>query len=510
AGVAGLAVAGLGAISRAAAQDATPAAAVKMGGVLKMGMQADPTGLDAQKQSLTALWHTVEHIYNRLTGVNPDLTIKPELAASWTISPDGVTYTFKLVPGVKFHDGTPLKASDVKFSFERLIDPATAATDASDLASMKSVAAPDDGTVVVTLKAPDASFLVSISNQSCIVMAEAFVKANNNDISQVAIGTGPFKFKEYVPNTQVTLVKNKEYWEKGLPYLDGLNLIIAAEDTSRTTAVTTGTVDFIEYAPLRDITEILEKDSSLMLAGDTNQNIRFMAFNMRKAPFDNLKVRQAISMVIDREAVLAPAVFGHGTPTETVFLASFWPGLKKDITPPNVEAAKALMAEAGFKDGFKTKITSWSQYSFLNAAAVVIQEQLKQIGIDAELNLVENATMIEQVYQKYEYELAVTGTSAFVDPNTVVLNGFKTGESGNFAGYSNPDVDKLIDQGIAETDQAKRAEIYQRMQQILLTDLPWINLFVANQYEAMKKYVMNYTHIPTGSNVSVKEVWLDK
>jgi peptide/nickel transport system substrate-binding protein len=487
-----------------AAQDATPTP----GGILKVGLQADPTALDPQKQSLTAIWHVIEHIYNGLTRVKPDLSIEGALAESWDIADDGITYTFHLRPGVTFQDGTPLKASDVKFTFERLVAPETASTSAADLASMEKVEAPDDATVVMTLKAPDASLLATLAGGSTVVYSEAFVKANNNDVSQVAMGTGPFKFVEYVPNTRIVLEKNPNYWEPGLPYLDGIEMTIAADDTSRTAAVVSGTVDFIEYAPLRDV-DTLQQDASLTLAGDSNTNIRFIGLNLSKAPFDDLKVRQAIALVVDREAMLGPAVFGHGTPTEVLFPPDFWAALQHDVTPPDVEQAKALMAEAGHADGFSTTITSWSQYSFLSNAAVVLQEQLRQIGIEAELNLVENATMIDQVYSNKTYEIAVTGDSAYVDPNTLVLPNFKTGESGNFVNYSNPDVDKLIEQSIASTDQAERAELYQQIQQILLDDLPWVNLFVANQYEAMKTNVKGYVHIPTGSNAYFRQTWLE-
>jgi peptide/nickel transport system substrate-binding protein len=487
-----------------AAQDGTPT----LGGTLKVGLQADPTALDPQKQSLTAIWHVIEHIYNGLTRVKPDLSIEGALAESWEISDDGITYTFHLRPGVTFHDGSPLKASDVKFTFERLVAPETASTSAADLASMEKVEAPDDATVVLTLKAPDASMLATLAGGSTVIYSEAFVKANNNDVSQVAMGTGPFKFVEYVPNTRIVLEKNPNYWEEGLPYLDGIEMTIAADDTARTAAVVSGTVDFIEYAPLRDV-DTLQQDPSLTLAGNSNTNIRFIGLNLSKEPFDNLKVRQAIALVVDRDAMLGPTVFGHGTPTEVLFPPDFWAALQQEVRPPDVEKAKSLMAEAGHADGFQTTITSWSQYSFLSNAAVVLQEQLKQIGIEADLNLVENATMIDQVYVNKTYDIAVTGDSAYVDPNTLVLPNFKTGESGNFANYSNPDVDTLIEQAIATTDQAERAKLYQQIQQILLEDLPWVNLFVANQFEAMKSNVKGYVHIPTGSNAYFRQTWLE-
>ena len=287
-------------------------------------------------------------------------------------------------------------------------------------------------------------------------------------------------------------------------------MIIASDDTSRTTAVVTGTVDMIEYAPLRDI-EILEGDDSIVLAGDSNTNIRYLGFNLTREPFSNPLVRKAISMVIDREAVLGPAVFGHGTPVQTIWPPDHWAALPGDIPAVDIEGAKALLVEAGLPDGFKTTITSWAAYSFLNAAAVVIQEQLKAIGIEAELVLLETATMIQDVHTpgQEKYDMSVTGTSGHIDPHELITV-FQTGAGSNTTGYTNARVDELIAQGYVITDQAARAEIYHEIQQIILDELPWVSLFVANQYEAMKSYVKGYYHTPNGSNVALKETWLDQ
>jgi peptide/nickel transport system substrate-binding protein len=502
--LAGAAPSGRGGAFGGRYQDETP----KPGGILKMGMQADPTGLDPQKQSLTAIWKVVEHIYNRLTRIMPDLSVVPELAESWTISEDGLTYTFKLHQGVMFHNGREVVAADVKYSLERLVDPATAAPSASELASMESVEAPDNYTVVLKVKARDASMLANLAGSSCIIMPKEVVE-ENGDLSQVAVGSGPFTFIEYIPNTKVTLEKNVGYWEEGLPYLDGLELLIAPEDNSRTAALVSGTVDFIEYVPSKDI-ELLQSDSSIALAGNSIQQIRMLGFNLRREPFNNLKVRQAIAAVMDRDAIIEASLFGYGTATDTLFAQDNWAALKREIPPPDIEKGKALMVEAGFPDGFKSTITAWSQYDFLRNAAIVVQEQIKVLGIETELNPVENATMIQSVYVDHEYDMVVTGNSGFVDPNTLILDAFKSDESGNFTGYSNPQVDELILAGIAESDQAKRAEIYQQIQQILLDELPWVSLFIGQQYEAMKTYVKGYQHNPTGANQAVLWSWLDK
>ncbi|MBV9132482.1 MAG: peptide ABC transporter substrate-binding protein [Chloroflexi bacterium] len=487
-----------------------PAAAAgqpKRGGVLKVGLQADPTSLDPQKTSLTALFHVTEHIYSLLVRLKPDLTVEPDLAEKWDISPDGKTYTFALRQGVKFHSGKPLTSADVKYTFDRLVDPATASPNAAVLSSVDTITTPDDNTVVITLNKADASFLTNLTGPSTVIINKAAVDANG-DLTKTADGTGPFKFKEYVPNTRVVLERNPDYWETGKPYLDGIEMTIASDDTARTAAVRTGTVDFIEYAPLKDIPS-LKSDSSLALAGDQNTNIRFIGLNVTRKPFTDLRVRQAIAAVVDRDAVLGPAVFGFGTPTLEIFPPGYWAGLGTKPSPPDVAKAKQLLSDAGYPDGFSTTILSWSQYSFLSNAAVVVQDQLKQIGITADVNLEENAAYIKD-YLDNNFDLTVTGTSAYVDPNDIYLRNFGTGQPSNAVRYSNPAADDLIAKGVATTDETERKKIYQQLQQLLLDDVPWVNLYIANQFEAMKTYVKGYTHIPTGTNYTLKDAWLDK
>ena len=489
------------------APQAAAAGQPKRGGILKVGLQADPTSLDPQKTSLTALFHVTEHIYSLLVRLKPDLTVEPDLAEKWDISADGKTYTFTLRKGVKFHSGRMLTSADVKYTFDRLVDKATASPNASLLAPAESVTTPDENTVVITLKQADASFLTNLTGPATVIINKDAV-AQNGDLTKTADGTGPFKFKEYVPNTRVVLERNPDYWEAGKPYVDGIEMTIASDDTARTAAVRTGTVDFIEYAPLKDIPS-LKSDSSLQLAGDQNTNIRFIGLNVTRKPFSELKVRQAIAAVTDREAVLGPAVFGFGTPTLEIFPPGYWAGLGVKPQAADVAKARQLLTEAGYPDGFSTTILSWSQYSFLSNAAVVVQDQLKQIGISADINLEENAAFIKD-YLDNNFDLTVSGTSAYVDPNDIYLRSFGTGQPSNAVRYSNPKADDLIAQGVATTDQEKRKQIYQQLQQLLLDDVPWVNLYIANQFEAMKTYVKGYTHIPTGSNYTLKDAWLDK
>lgn len=496
----------LGAMPIASAQEATPNPDAKPGGTLRVGLSADPAELDPHKTSLTAAWHVIEHVYNTLVATNAALEPVPSLAESWEISEDGLTYTFAIRQGVKFHNGRDLVAGDVKYSYERIADPETASPAAPDLDSVESVEAPDDATVVITLKGADSSFLAKLMGSSLAIVPQEVVEAEG-DLMNTMVGTGPFKFVEYIPNSMLTVEANGDYFEEGLPYLDGIEFQIVPDNTARTTALTSGTVDFIEYAPAQDM-PIFEGDSSVVVAGDQNTNVRFVAINTQKEPFTDVKVRQAISMVVDRAPIIDAAMFGAAQPTNILFPASYWAGYESEIAAPDIEGAKALLAEAGFPDGFTTELHSWAQYPFLSNAAIVLQEQLKQIGIESELRFEENAVFLENYFAS-NFDLSVTGTSAYVDPNDVVQNNFQSTSTTNASQYESEEMDSLIEAGMTETDQDARAEIYKEIQELIKSDLPWITLFIASQYEAMKDFVKDYEHYPTGSNVSLKKVWLD-
>ena len=496
----------LGAMPVAAAQDATPNPNAKPGGILKVGLSADPAELDPHKTSLTAAWHVIEHVYSTLVTTNAALEPVPSLAESWDISEDGTEYTFHLRQGVNFHNGRAMVAEDVKYSYDRILNPDTASPVQPDLESIDSIEVVDDATVKIVLKSADSSFLAKLMGSSLAIVPSEVVEAEG-DLMNTMVGTGPFKFVEYVPNSMLVVEANTDYWEEGLPYLDGIEFQIVPDNTARTTALTSGTVDFIEYAAAQDMA-IFDSDESVMVTGDQNTNIRYFAFNTSVEPFDNPLVREAISMAVDRGPIIDAAIFGAGQPTNILFPATYWAGYESEIPAVDIEGAKAKLAEAGYPDGFTTELHSWSQYPFLSNAAIVLQEQLKQIGIESELRFEENAVYLENYFAS-NFEISVTGTSAYVDPNDVVYQNFISTSSTNAAKYNSPEMDELIAAGMTETDQEARAAIYKDIQELIKVDMPWVNLFIASQYEAMKTYVMDYEHFPTGSNLSLKRVWLD-
>jgi peptide/nickel transport system substrate-binding protein len=491
-----------------AATTAAAAGAGKRGGTLRVGTNQDVVGLDPHLTNATASYRVLEHVYSGLLRFNEKLEIQPDLATEYAAT-DPQTYTFKLRKGVKFHNGREMKAEDVKYSLNRIRDPATASPRAGQFAPVESIETPDDYTVVIKLKQPYAPMLSTLADVTNVIVAKEVVEANGGKMDKVAVGTGPFKLAEYVPNTRVRLERNADYFIAGRPYLDAIVFQPIPDDTARTTAVRTNAVDMIEYAPPQNLT-VLKGERNLVVTGDANNNVRFLAFNLKVKPFDNPKVRQAIAWAIDRQQVLEAAVNGAGTPlTAGPFLSGFWPGLQSPIYKQDIAKAKALLAEAGYPNGFTAKLKNTPTYSFLGNAGIVVQEQLKAIGINFEIVSLEWSVFLKDYLAK-DFEAVVSGYSGFVDPHRDLDGSYVTGRQNNFMSYSNPEFDKLVAQASGVSEQGERAKLYQQAQTILANDAPQVFLYAANQYEALQSFVKGYLHYPNGSHLSFRDVWLDK
>lgn len=485
------------------------AGAPKTGGILRVGTNQDPIGFDPHTTNATASVRIIELVYNGLVRFNEKLEIVPDLAESFS-TPDPKTYTFKLRKGVKFHNGREMKAADVKYSLERIKDPATASPRAPNFKPIDTIETPDDYTVTIKLSAPYAPLLSILADRTSAVIPKEAVDANGGKLDKVGVGTGPFKLAEYVANTRTRLEKNPDYFVQGRPYLDAVIFQPIPDDTARSTAVRTGTVDFVEYAPPKDL-PLFKADSKMAIYGEGNNNVRFLAFNTTVKPFDNAKVRQAIAHAIDRGPVIDAAINGAGTPLLAgPFLPSFWAGLQQPIYPKqDIAKAKALLAEAGYPNGFKAKLKNTPTYSFLGNAGIVVQEQLKAIGVEFEIISLEWSVFLKDYLGK-DFEAAVSGYSAFADPHPPLDGTYVTGRQNNFMSYSNKEFDALVEKASQISDQAERAKLYQQAQTILANDAPMVFLYAANEYEAAQSYVKGYVHYINGSHRTFADAWLDK
>lgn len=512
AGTAAAFVAG-GAVTGVSAQGATPQASPEAipegvpGGVLRVGVQGDPTELDPHLVVLDAASLVTDLVYEGLVHEDASLVPQPLLAESWEISADGLTYTFALRQGVVFHNGRALIADDVVYSFDRVMNPDTGSPWVSYTDTIDTVDAPDDATVAFTLSSPDASFLAKLCRRGLTVVPKEEVEANG-DMKQVMVGTGPFTFTEYVPNSTLTLGRNEQYWLEGRPYLDGLEIQIIPEDTSRTTALVSDTVDFIEAVPHKDVIT-LEASNDLALTGNQATNLRWIVFNVRKEPFNNKQIRQTIARGIDRQSIIDAAVFGYGTPLYGMYPSDYWAGYEGEIPAADPEGAAEAISEAALPEKFNPGILTWGEYDFLSNTSVVVQEQLRKMGVSSEIDPQENAIYLER-YFGGDFDIAVMGAGGYIDPNDFMQQSLGTDGPTNAAGFSSDELDELMAEGLLEQDQEKRKAIYQRCQEVIIEEAPWIMLYTSNTFEGMRANVKGFTHSLSGSFHALRETWIEQ
>ena len=485
------------------------------GGVLRAGMQADPVGLDPHITNATSTRNMLENVYETLVAFDSSLQIVPGLAESWEASEDGLTWTFDLRDDVTFHNGEPLEASDVAFSINRIKDPAIASPRADDFAVVTNIETPDDDTVVMTLSEPFSPLLSKLAQSLNVIVSEDVV-AEHGDLQEVVVGTGPFRFVEYVPQTRLVVERNEDYWGTDaegnpIPYLDGITFQFYPDPTARTTAVQTGNVDWIEYVPAADV-EVLRAEDDVEVVGGLSANFRSIYLNVTEPPFDDVRVRQAISHAIDEQAVVDLALFGTGgvPATGTTIPPSNYYGV--DFSPyvgRDVERARELLAEAGLEDGFEFDLYVTSTYDFLRTPAEIIQANLADIGVTANI-VAEDWSIYLPKALEGDFQATILGESGQSDPDDFLFNVFYTDNGGNLGQYSNPELDALLEQGRQASDQEERRAIYEEAQRLILEEAPHVFLFHSAQYEALQDYVEGFEHFPNTSYLGLRTTWLDQ
>lgn len=490
-------------------QEASPAATPEgvPGGTLRVGVQGDPAELDPHLVVLDAASLIIDQVYEGLMHEDESLVPQPRLAESYEISDDGVTYTFTLRQGVTFHNGREMTADDVIYSFERVMNPDTGSPWAEYTSSIDTIEAPDASTIVINLMTPDASFLAALCRRGLSVVPQEEVEANG-DLKLTMVGTGPFRFVDYIPNSIVQLEKNPDYWLEGRPYLDGLEFQIIPDDTSRTTALVSDTVDMIEAVPHKDVLTLQDADG-LKLTGDQATNLRWIVFNVRNEPLNNRELRRAIASGIQRQPIIDAAVFGFGTPLHGIYPSDYWAGYEGEVPAGDPEDAAETIEGMALPEGFRPGILTWGEYDFLSSTSVVVQEQLNQMGIESELDPEENATYLDR-YFSGDFDIAVMGAGGYIDPHDFIGQSLGTDGVANAAGYSSEEMDELLQQGIVEQDQDARRAIYQQIQELLIEDVPWIMLYTSNTFEGMKSSVQGFTHSLSGSFAALRETWIEE
>lgn len=485
----------------------------KRGGILRYGLSTDPPHLDPHVDSGGASSLVKGTIYSLLVRLNPQMEILPDLAESWE-RPNDTTFVFHLRKNVKWHDGTDLTSADVKASMERILDPKTGAWARGDLRNVQKIEAPDLHTVRFLLNRPDAALLPTLAFCNSLIAQKALIE-KGADLKNQIIGSGPFKVVERQPGVKTVLSRNENYYMPDRTYLDGITFFPYPDDTSRTWALRTGSVDIIDYVPWKDMMTI-EADKKLALYSDREGAHMYLMMGVDKPPFNHPKVRQAINYAIDRQAVLDAVFFGRGKllgglpVPQWMFIYS--PD-RQNFFNLDLAKAKRLLAEAGYPNGFKMTLLSTTTYAMHKSTAEVVQANLKQIGIDVQLDLPEWATTIAR-RNKGDFEVCVNGTGVDTADPSYFLDQYyySQGPYTRPCKFSDKQVDEALEKARATYDAEARKKIYRTIEPRLLELNPYAWICTREQSEATQAYVQNYVKVPGARSTQHKvvEVWLNK
>lgn len=484
--------------------------AQERGGTLVAAWEQEPVGLDPHVTSARSSYQILENVLDTLVEMDDELNIVPALATSWEVADDGAVWTFELRDDVVFHNGRPMTADDVVYTFERLLDPETGSGNAYKVVGSPSIEALAPHTVQFTLSEPSGIFLGRLAmDKSLGIIARESVE--DGSINTTPIGTGPFEITEYLPGTSLLLERNDAYWKTGadgapLPYLDAVEVRIVGEGSQRRTGLVTGDLDWAFSIPLQSVAELEARDD-VIVDSTAGPAYYYMGVNTLREPLDDVRVRQAISYALDRGNITEAATFGTGVPTQDpIPSVSAW---AYDYAPydQDLEKARELLSEAGVEDGFELTVMPTTFIEETVRMAQVIQAQLAPLGIEVTIDTREWSDWLE-TQGAGEYDTFVCSWNGLLDPDDFFFAQHKTGEVFNFTGYSNPSVDELLDEGRTADDFDERYGIYQRINREIVDAATYIYIYNPSNIQAYRSNVEGYSARPDQA-IRFAETWLD-
>jgi peptide/nickel transport system substrate-binding protein len=498
-----------------------PTQTPKPGGILRFASASDITSLNPFRNSLSVNKNLGSLVFECLLATDRKENIGPALAKEWEASKDGLRYTLRLRDGVKFHNGTGMTAEDVVWSIQYAQDPKNGAYGRDRVRSIESVTALDPVTVRIVLKEPYVPFLASLSTgfDTFPVVPKGSVPPGRERVSIYPPGTGPFMMAEHKPNQLIVLKKFEGYWQKAIPYLDAIHFKPVEDDEVRFTALRAGDFDVAEKLTYEQAVRIRKGEVPGVGSefGPEASGYRALIFNTESPPFNNLKLRHAVAFAIDKQKIMEGLTWGIGSVhDQKVSRSSRWfvplQDRKRDL-----EKARALMSEAGYPNGLTVK--AQISRGFPNPESMqLIQSQLRDVGIRLELELIDFAKNQEDK-RTGNFVIAPLGGLVYVDPDLAYYQYFHTESAplkvSNFPRYSNPRVDRLLEQGRRENDFQKRYRIYKEFLETVHEEVPQITLGFTPNVFGYRSHVRGFSLPLVGNDFfygsgGLGMTWLDR
>ncbi len=496
AGAAGIGLGGLGRTRPAAAQ--TP----KTGGTLTVGVGADAATLDPHMSGSSFDRQLFHALYNPLVNIDASLKIVPDLAESWEV-PEPTTYVFRLRKGTRFHDGTELTADVAKWNFERMMGEKSQRR--SELTPVEHIEVVDPVTFRIRLKTPFAPFLSLLTDRAGMMVSRAAVEKHGAEFATLPVGTGPFSLVEWVRKDHVTLKRFPGYFKPGLPYLDGLNFRVIADDSVKLTNLRTGAVDIVDAIPPKDVGTV-KRDAQIVFTESAGLGYSDIILNLKRPPFASAALRQALAWAMDRDAIQRVIFFNTGRPAQGPIAPSHF-AYEPAFAPfkRDVARAKAKLAEGGEPNGFAVAMKVINTPLQIQIAQL-IQAQAREAGIDLKIELLDFTTLLSQLRGK-DFAAILIWWSGRIDPDGNMYPQFVSNGAFNDGSYASPAVDRALTAGRTSLDLLARTVAYREAQKGIAEEVAMVFLHHDAILIGHRKPVQGFVNLPDGM-LHLERVWL--
>ena len=498
------------------------------GGTLIYGRGHDAVGLDPAHETDGESFKVCDNLYENLVAYDVESTeLVPELATHWEISEDGKTYTFHLRQDVRFHDGTPLNAEAVVFSLDRQRDknpphefhsvggPYTYWSSMSMDEIVRDIRSADDSTVVIELNRPNAPFLANLAMGFAVIVSPTALREHRDDYFKNPVGTGPFRFVEWVKDDRIVIERNPDYWGTP-PYLDRVVIRSIPENTVRFLALEQGEIEAMDgVSPLE--ARRIERTNGIYLMRKPGMNVGYLPMHMERAPFDKREVRLALNHAINKQALVDGLYMGYGTVAVNPIPPTIWSyNTEIEGYAYDPDRARELLAEAGVPEGTKFTLMAMSNprpyMPEPMKVAEVIQADLREVGLDVEIRTMEWGTYLDYL-QNLNAQASLIGWSGDNgDPDNFlyVLLDKEAARipAQNYSAYKSEELHEVLVAAQVSSDQAERERLYLQAQEIIHRDVPWVPIAHMDQLWAFRNHVHGFKIHPTGK-LRLRTTWVD-
>ncbi|MCW2240083.1 ABC transporter substrate-binding protein [Azospirillum canadense] len=483
----------LGPATTAFAQTAAP----KRGGVLRISVDQAASVIHPLRTRVNPEYLVAELLYSGLTRLGPEMTAEPDLAESWSPDASLTEWTFTLRPGLTFHDGSPCTAKDVVATFTAILDPKTASPGRTNVGPIKEVVARDDRTVLIRLQSPFADLPVTLAYTNARIIPAAVIEGDLDSLSRTAIGTGPFKLVSFEPDRKIVVERNPAYYDPARPYVDRVEVLVYPDRTAEASALISGDTDLMMATAPGEFQRLGKASGVKTLRVPSGQ---FLNVNMGcdQKPFSDVRVRRALALTIDRDAMVGFVAGGYGTPGNDSPVSPAYHFYKEmPLRKADVAQAKKLLAEAGYPNGVDLTLIASDKPGTRTDLAVAIREMAKAAGFRIQVQTMPHATYLDQVWKKGNFYVGFYNMQATADAIFSLL--YTSDAAWNETRWNNSAFDALVAEARTKTDEAERQALYAKAQQLMHDEIPSVIPVFFDLLAAQRAYVQGYGLHPRGS-----------